>query len=132
MEMLKDGLYKEASTSTVVDLRSDDGDESSDDEPEDNRVSINFAEIGNGFYYVDWTSVQEYEEYIGRYTETEDLLAAVEKALKELGLYVRATGVATFTSSTSAAGQSIAPGSEVARGTVIEVQFVEDSISDYN
>ena len=58
--------------------------------------------------------------------------SAVEKALKELGLYVRATGVATFTSSTSAAGQSIAPGSEVARGTVIEVQFVEDSISDYN
>ncbi|MBR3240205.1 MAG: mechanosensitive ion channel family protein [Oscillospiraceae bacterium] len=87
MEMLKDGLYKEASTSTVVDLRSDDGDESSDDEPEDNRVSINFAEIGNGFYYVDWTSVQEYEEYIGRYTETEDLLAAVEKALN-IGILV--------------------------------------------
>ena len=87
MEMLKDGLYKEASTSTVVDLRSDDGDESSDDEPEDNRVSINFAEIGNGFYYVDWTRVQEYEEYIGRYTETEDLLAAVEKALN-IGILV--------------------------------------------
>lgn len=57
--------------------------------------------------------------------------AAVENALKELGLYVRATGVATFTSSTSAAGQSIAPDTQVARGTVIDVQFVEDSISDY-
>ncbi len=57
---------------------------------------------------------------------------AVENTLKELGLYVRATGVATFTATTSAASQSIAYGSEVPRGTVIEVQFVEDSISDYN
>ena len=58
--------------------------------------------------------------------------AAVENALEALGLYVRATGVSSYTSSTSAASQSIAPGTEVARGTVIEVQFVEDSISDYN
>ena len=57
--------------------------------------------------------------------------SAVENALTELGLYVRATGVATYTSTTSAATQSIAHGVEVARGTVIEVQFVEDAISDY-
>jgi len=58
--------------------------------------------------------------------------SSVENALKKLGLYVRATGVATFTSSTSANGQSITEGTQVPRGTVIEVQFVEDSISDYN
>ena len=57
--------------------------------------------------------------------------SAVESTLSELGLYVRATGVATYTSTTSAATQSIAAGVEVARGTVIEVQFVEDAISDY-
>lgn len=57
--------------------------------------------------------------------------SAVEKELEALGLYVRATGVATFTSTTCAGGQSIAPETQVARGTVIEVQFVEDSVNDY-
>ena len=56
---------------------------------------------------------------------------AVENTLEALGLYVRATGVATFTSTTRAGGQSIAHGTEVALGTVIEVQFVEDSVNDY-
>lgn len=56
---------------------------------------------------------------------------AVETALNNLGLYVRATGVSAYTSATSAASQSIAEGTEVARGTVIEVRFVNDSISDY-
>lgn len=57
--------------------------------------------------------------------------SAVEKELEALGLYVRATGVATFTSTTRSDDQSILPGTQVARGTVIEVQFVEDSVNDY-
>lgn len=56
---------------------------------------------------------------------------AVENALNALGLYVRATGVAVYTSSTSASGQSIAEGTPVSRGTVIEVRFGNDAISDY-
>ena len=57
---------------------------------------------------------------------------AVENALSALGLYVRATGVSAYTSSTSAASQSISEGAQVSRGTVIEVRFINDSISDYN
>lgn len=56
---------------------------------------------------------------------------AVETALSNLGLYVRATGVSSYTSATSASSQSIAEGTQVARGTVVEVRFVNDSISDY-
>ncbi|MER2056170.1 MAG: hypothetical protein ABTB30_12885, partial [Clostridia bacterium] len=88
LPMLKSGLYREADMSTVVNLNTDDSDASDEDEdPQDYHVSLNFGEIGNGFYYVDWTSIEEYEEYINLYTETDDLLAAVEKALN-IGILV--------------------------------------------
>jgi len=86
LPMLKSGLYREADMSTVVNLNTDDSDES-DEDPQDYHVSLNFGEIGNGFCYVDWTSIEEYEEYINLYTETDDLLAAVEKALN-IGILV--------------------------------------------
>ena len=88
LPMLESGLYREADMSTVVNLNTDDSDASDEDEdPQDYHVSLNFGEIGNGFYYVDWTSIEEYEEYINLYTETDDLLAAVEKALN-IGILV--------------------------------------------
>lgn len=51
---------------------------------------------------------------------------AARAALQKVNLLMRASGpVSYFTSSTLAAGQSIAPGTSVAQGTVVEVTFVE-------
>lgn len=54
----------------------------------------------------------------------------VETALNNLGLYVRATGVTGYSGATSAIDQTIAAGTEVARGTVVEVRFADDAIGD--
>lgn len=56
-------------------------------------------------------------------------LAVVQDALENLDLYLRASG-ATDQSST-AASQSIAAGTEVPRGTVIEVQFADSAVQDF-
>ena len=58
--------------------------------------------------------------------------SAVESALSALGLYVRATGVTSYSGSTTAASQSFPEGAEVSRGTVVEVRFVDDAITDRN
>lgn len=55
---------------------------------------------------------------------------AVETALNNQGLYVRATGVSGYTAATSAIDQTIAAGTEVARGTVVEVRFADAQIGD--
>ena len=55
---------------------------------------------------------------------------AVETALNNQGLYVRATGVTNYSGATSAIDQTIAAGTEVARGTVVEVRFADDAIGD--
>lgn len=55
---------------------------------------------------------------------------AVETALNNLGLYVRPTGVSAYSSNTSSISQSIDAGTEVARGTVVEVRFADDAIGD--
>ena len=52
----------------------------------------------------------------------------VRQTLSSLGLYMKATGVSDYyTSSTIAAGQSIAAGTMVDRGTVVEVQFMDNT-----
>ena len=52
----------------------------------------------------------------------------VRQTLSNLGLYMKATGVSDYyTSSTIAAGQSIAAGTMVDRGTVVEVQFMDNT-----
>lgn len=56
----------------------------------------------------------------------------VQSALNKVGLYLRATGaVEYYASSNKAASQSIAAGTLVDRGTVVEVRFVDGSIQDY-
>lgn len=56
-----------------------------------------------------------------------------QNALNKAGLYLRATGaVEYFVSSNKAASQSIAAGTLVDRGTVIEVRFTDSSILDYS
>lgn len=55
---------------------------------------------------------------------------AVETALTNLGLYVRATGVTSYNADTSSIDQSIAAGTQVARGTVVEVRFADAHIGD--
>ena len=54
----------------------------------------------------------------------------VETALAGLGLYVRASGVSAYSADTKSIDQSIAAGTEVARGTVVEVRFADDAIGD--
>ncbi|MGN0969031.1 MAG: PASTA domain-containing protein, partial [Oscillospiraceae bacterium] len=55
-----------------------------------------------------------------------------QNALNKVGLYLRATGAAEYyVSSNKAASQSIAAGTLVDRGTVIEVRFTDSSIKDY-
>lgn len=52
-------------------------------------------------------------------------------ALTRAGLYMKATGASGYyTSATVAGGQSIAAGTQVALGTVVEVQFVDNHIYD--
>ena len=51
--------------------------------------------------------------------------------LESLGLFLRATGVSDYTNtSVAATSQSIAPGTLVAPGTVVDVRFVS-TIIDY-
>ena len=54
----------------------------------------------------------------------------VETALTNLGLYVRPTGVTNYSGATSSIDQTIAAGTEVARGTVVEVRFADAQIGD--
>ena len=55
--------------------------------------------------------------------------AAAKQALVDAGLYLKAGGVADYTENTRAAGQSIAAGTLVERGTVVEVQFTDNTAS---
>ena len=58
--------------------------------------------------------------------------AQAKTALEERGLFMRATGVSKdYDDMIVAADQSIDPGSMVARGTVVEVRFVDNSVIDY-
>ena len=53
---------------------------------------------------------------------------AARTALQELGLYIRVSGATGYyTSSTVAVSQSIAAGTEVERGTVVDVQFMDNN-----
>ena len=57
--------------------------------------------------------------------------AKVKETLEKLNLFLRATGVSSgYNSSVTAASQSLAPGTQAAPGTVVEVQFVS-SVIDY-
>lgn len=57
----------------------------------------------------------------------------VQNALTKAGLYLRAAGATDYYSgSCKATGQSIAEGTPVDLGTVIEVRFVDGSIQDYD
>ena len=56
----------------------------------------------------------------------------VQQTLTNAGLYLRATGaVEYYSASNKAADQSIAAGTMVNRGTVVEVRFIDSSIQDY-
>ena len=58
-------------------------------------------------------------------------LDAARSELEDAGLYLRANGISSYyTSGTVATTQSIAAGQQVERGTVVEVTFVDTSISD--
>ena len=58
--------------------------------------------------------------------------SSAEAALKKVGLYLRATGISGDDSQgTTATTQSIDAGTKVSRGTVVEVRFVDSTISDY-
>lgn len=57
--------------------------------------------------------------------------AAAEQELEKLGLYLRASGVTTYSDSTAATSQSIAAGTLVDPGTVVEVHFMDTSVQDY-
>lgn len=75
------------------------------------------------------------EEKPGEPVEVPDLTGmtpdAVKQALSRLNLYMRGTGSSEyFTSSTLCANQSIAPGTAVEAGTVVEVTFVEN-VNDF-
>ncbi len=55
---------------------------------------------------------------------------AAQEALSAVGLYMKAAGVlGSDTSTTIAAGQSIDPGTSVERGTVIKVQFMDNTVT---
>ena len=53
------------------------------------------------------------------------------KALEKLGLYMRASGVTTYSDSTISTSQSIAAGTMVEPGTVVEVHFMDTAVQDY-
>ena len=53
-----------------------------------------------------------------------------KNTLEEMGLFLRATGVTSDGSAMEALSQSIASGTQVAPGTVVEVRFVS-SVIDY-
>ncbi|MEG2118974.1 MAG: penicillin-binding transpeptidase domain-containing protein, partial [Pseudoflavonifractor sp.] len=53
---------------------------------------------------------------------------AARQALSDAGLYLKASGVANYyTNSTVVTGQSITPGTPVDRGTVVSVQFTDNT-----
>lgn len=56
---------------------------------------------------------------------------SVEQTLKGLGLYLRGTGVTNYADTTVSTSQSIAPGTMVAPGTVVEVHFMDTQIQDF-
>ena len=56
---------------------------------------------------------------------------AAEQALEKLGLYMRASGVTTYSDSTISTSQSIAAGTMVEPGTVVEVHFMDTAVQDY-
>ena len=57
---------------------------------------------------------------------------SAQTALNRLGLYMKATGALEYyTDKTVAASQSEAAGTQVQRGTVIEVRFVDNEVKDY-
>ena len=57
--------------------------------------------------------------------------SAAEQALENLGLYLRPMGVTDYSETTIATEQSIAAGTMVAPGTVVEVQFMDTAVQDY-
>ncbi len=60
-------------------------------------------------------------------------LSSVQSALNDLGLYMRASGsVEYYTSSTKVFSQSVEAGTQVEPGTVIDVYFVDDSVTDFD
>lgn len=57
--------------------------------------------------------------------------SAAEQALEKLGLYMRPIGVTDYSDTTIATEQSIAAGTMVDPGTVVEVQFMDTAVQDY-
>ena len=57
--------------------------------------------------------------------------SAAEKALTDLGLYMRPVGVTDYSDTTIATEQSIAAGTLVDPGTVVEVHFMDTAVQDY-
>ncbi len=57
-------------------------------------------------------------------------LDGARQALAEVGLYMRANGTSEYNNRTVAGSQSVAGGTQVERGTVVNVTFVDTSISD--
>ena len=58
-------------------------------------------------------------------------VSAAEKALTKLGLYLRPVGVTDYSDTTIATEQSIAAGTMVDPGTVVEVHFMDTAVQDY-
>ena len=86
LPILLKSMNPKTNLDTVVSL-SGENNPASDEGSDDSQVSLRSTRIGNGFYYVDWTSLKEYEEYTNLYAETDNLLAAVEKSLN-IGILV--------------------------------------------
>ena len=57
--------------------------------------------------------------------------SAAEQALEKLGLYMRPIGVTDYSDTTIATEQSIAAGTMVDPGTVVEVHFMDTAVQDY-
>lgn len=56
---------------------------------------------------------------------------AAEQALSRLGLYLRPSGVTTYSATTISTSQSISEGTMVNPGTVVEVHFMDTAVQDY-
>ena len=62
---------------------------------------------------------------------TGQTLTEARETLSQLGLYLKASGATTYASETTrVSGQSVEAGSQVARGTVIDVQFSDGDVDD--
>lgn len=57
--------------------------------------------------------------------------SAAESALEKLGLYLRPTGVTTYSDTTISTSQSVEAGTMVDPGSVIEVHFMDTAVQDY-